>query len=328
MKVQLFKIRGGDIAYNLPTRLTSIGQENNGSVGTSGEYVYFGEWPQTIKADDVVITEEKDDRGYYKGSDNYYYMKSEVLSYTTGLEYSNGKSVVDTDENIDGDEIYFKVEPIKWRVITNSYNNDSSLLLCETILTGIDFYGDSFADRTLNSSTISANNYKYSNVRAYLNSTKNQFEIDGGITNSTDIDWTGKGFYEIAFSEEAKNIILYTSVDNTLDSTNVTSNSYVCENTNDKIFLLSRKEASSYFGEIVDYYNESAIRYTTDYAKANLVAQDSNEYGGYWWLRSPYYDNEAKIYDTSDCGNYDDYGYCYSTYGIVPALCVKSENIK
>lgn len=319
---------GGGIAYNLPTRLTSIGQENNGSVGTSGEYVYFGEWPQTIKADDVVITEEKDDRGYYKGSDNYYYMKSEVLSYTDGLEYSNGKSVVDTDEDIDGDEIYFKVEPIKWRVITNSYNDDSSLLLCETILTGIDFYGDSYTNRTVNSTTINANNYKYSNVRAYLNSTKNQFEIDGGTANNSDIDWTGKGFYEIAFSEEAKNIILYTSVDNTLDSTNVTSNSYVCENTNDKIFLLSRKEASSYFGEIVDYYNESAIRYTTDYAKANLVAQDSNEYGGYWWLRSPYYDNSGKIYDTSDGGNYDDYGYCYSSYGIVPALCVKSENIK
>ena len=328
MMVKLFKIRGGGIAYNLPTRLTSIGQENNGSVGTSGEYVYFGEWPQTIKADDVVITEEKDDRGYYKGSDNYYYMKSEVLSYTDGLEYSNGKSVVDTDEDIDGDEIYFKVEPIKWRVITNSYNDDSSLLLCETILTGIDFYGDSYTNRTVNSTTINANNYKYSNVRAYLNSTKNQFEIDGGTANNSDIDWTGKGFYEIAFSEEAKNIILYTSVDNTLDSTNVTSNSYVCENTNDKIFLLSRKEASSYFGEIVDYYNESAIRYTTDYAKANLVAQDSNEYGGYWWLRSPYYDNSGKIYDTSDGGNYDDYGYCYSTYGIVPALCVKSENIK
>ena len=33
-------------------------------------YVYFGEYPQTLKASDVTISETKNTKGYYLGSDN------------------------------------------------------------------------------------------------------------------------------------------------------------------------------------------------------------------------------------------------------------------
>lgn len=40
-----------------------------------GDYIYFGEYPQTIKEDNVVISTEQDSRGYFLGSDGAYYAK-------------------------------------------------------------------------------------------------------------------------------------------------------------------------------------------------------------------------------------------------------------
>ena len=40
-----------------------------------GDYIYFGEYPQTIKANDVQITDTVDSRGYYLGADGEYYAK-------------------------------------------------------------------------------------------------------------------------------------------------------------------------------------------------------------------------------------------------------------
>jgi hypothetical protein len=42
-----------------------------------------------------------------------------------------------------------------------------------------------------------------------------------------------------------KEIIRITNVDNSLDSTGYTYNPFVCENTNDKVYLLSYKEANN-----------------------------------------------------------------------------------
>ena len=36
----------------------------------TGEYIYFGEYPQTIKADDVIITDTVDSRGYYESGND------------------------------------------------------------------------------------------------------------------------------------------------------------------------------------------------------------------------------------------------------------------
>ena len=297
------------ISYNIPTRFSY-----EGSVGLDGDYVYFGEWPQTIKGESVIITDEIDERGYYKGSDGCYYAKSDCISYNEELTFSNGNNVIDTDtENIE-DDLYFKVEPIKWRIVSNSYDGNKCLLICENILTAnVAFYDDSMVSRELNGLSISVNNYKYSNIRAYLNSKKNQYELDGGIVNDSDIDWTGKGFYNIAFNDEAKSYILNTNIGSDYQ---------------DKIFLLSKEESSSYFGEIVDLYNSNAIRYPTDFAKANFTYQEGDDYGGYWWLRSAEETNNLRVYDVSDLGNYEDYTYVYyAIYGIVPCLCVNNNVI-
>src|SRR5574344_2187560 len=52
----------------------------NGSAGTTGSYVWFGGWPQTIEASGVTVDESTTKtigaNTYYKGSDGYWYAKA------------------------------------------------------------------------------------------------------------------------------------------------------------------------------------------------------------------------------------------------------------
>ena len=103
----------------------------NGTAGTSATYVYFGDWPQTIRNENIPVdTTETITRGgytYYKGSDNYWYAFCEEIEANGDGKYSNGDSV-------EGYK-YFRVEPIKWRVLTEDFDGDgNALLLAENIL--------------------------------------------------------------------------------------------------------------------------------------------------------------------------------------------------
>ena len=151
-------------------------------------YCTFGDWPQTIKEESVTVDETKSvtmgSMTYYLGSDNNYYAKCTENAYESSYTYSNGDTVAQSSAN---SEKYFKVEPIKWRVLNPSASGDK-ILVAESILTAnVPYYG-STSNRTLNEATIYANNYKYSNIRAFLNGTKNQFVTDGGTATDYDID--------------------------------------------------------------------------------------------------------------------------------------------
>ena len=91
-----------------------------------GNYIYFGEYPQTLKADDVAISTTVDCRGYYLGSDGYYYAKIVANPIYSGYTFDSGKSIVDSDT------YYFKVQPIKWRILTESDGN--ALILCDMVI--------------------------------------------------------------------------------------------------------------------------------------------------------------------------------------------------
>ena len=273
------------------------------------KYVEFGYWPQTVKAADVTVyTKLSKEVGmftYYLGSDNNWYVK-------------------------EGDN-YYKVEPIVWRVLTDNYNSTSNaLLLAEKILTGGIPYYVSTSQRTIGSQTVHANNWQYSTIRAWLNGS---YET----SDTQDKTYTGKGFLQMAFTAGAQSLIAVTSVDNSAASTNPAgestlwnngTNQYACNDTTDKIFLLSQKEASaSEYGFAA--YNTSGtgntrIRVTTDYAKAIGAYQDSADgYGGWWWLRSPIYDGENNARDIGSDGGANNYiRVSNSNGGVVPALCI------
>ena len=285
-------------------------------------YVKFGEWPQTIKADDVTVDEAKNRQmgmfTYYLGSDGNYYVKHESE--------------------------YYLVEPIVWRVLTENYNSTGkALLLAENILTGeIPYYVDK-SPRTITGAgtkegepdTVYLNNYKYSTIRAWLNG---KYEDDD--TQEQNKAYKGKGFLQTAFTQEAQELITPTTVDNSKESTfgrgeTVRDNPYTCKNTTDKIFLLSEQEATMsdygfakynvYVGDTELTTSSTRIRVTTDYADATGAYQNSKAgYGGWWWLRSPCYYRDFSVRYIYDEGNAIRDSYVLSTgMGVVPALCIE-----
>ena len=270
----------------LPKELTDYKSPNN--TDGSWTYVEFGEWPQTIKADNVTVYEsEGKEMGmftYYLGGDDNYYVKHS--------------------------DKYYKVEPIVWRVLNKDYASTGKiLLLAESILTGgIPYYVD-LNTRTITGAgtkegepnTVYPNNWQYSTIRAWLNG---RYESDDPQAK----EYAGKGFLQTAFTESARKLIADTTVDNSAASTNPASNPKLWENgenpyasdtpTTDKIFLLSEEETTTseygfaeydvYVGDGYGTTTSTRIRVTTDYAKATGAYQDSRPgYGGWWWLRSP-----------------------------------------
>lgn len=329
--------------YSFHETVTYLPEDYYGTHGTandSGVYVFFGDWPQTIKSDDITVYETQSlIRGgftYYKGSDRYWYVKCVEDAYDKNYTYSNGKIIGSVNEN---SIKYFRVEPIKWRILNPDETGlEKKILLAENILTSnIPYYG-TLSSRTLNSKTIYENNYKYSNIRAYLNGINNQYVIDGGIATNSDINWSNIGFLQSAFTASAQELIDYTEINNSAESTNPANNpgfwnngnnQYECENTIDKIFLLSEKESTlSIFNNITPDHLARRIpilRVATDYAKANHAYQYST-YGGVgcWWLRSPQYDYSYSVRIVNTEGSAYDLSKANWTYlGIVPALCLK-----
>ena len=305
-----------------------------------GTYYKFGDFPQTVSTLDTEngdsYTTEPVYNGYYLGSDGYFYAKCTENAYENNYTYSDGTKAAQSSA---GSEKYFKVEPIVWRALTTDYNSTGkALLVAEKELTAnVPYYGSS-SDRTLNDTTIYANNYKYSNIRAYLNGKANQFVTDGGTATDYDIDWSGKGFIDVAFTSTAQDMIASTSVDNSAASTKDAGNNlteattYACDNTEDKIFLLSEKEATTEAYGFPAYNasgkGNSRIRVTTDYAKANYAYQDTTAgYGGGWWLRSPGYDFSNGARDVYGDGNtYYGHAVYYERGGVVPALSISVGN--
>ena len=105
----------------------------DGTAGTTGTYVEFGDWPQSAKSGAVTIdtTKTKSMGGftYYKGNDGYWYAKVGRNSTAT----------------------YYKVEAIKWRVLTTNYNQTgNALLFAERILFGSKYSTNRLADPSLN----------------------------------------------------------------------------------------------------------------------------------------------------------------------------------
>lgn len=252
-----------------------------------GDYIYFGEYPQTIKANSVTITSTQDSRGYYLGSDGFYYAKVMADPYNSGYTFSSGASVVD------GTVYYFKVKPIRWRILSESGGN--ALILCDSII----------ANKRIDNSR---NNYKDSEIRAWLNGT----------------------FYETAFDDLQKALVNTVTVDNSVASTGYSPNPYACENTSDKVFLLSYKEVTNadYGFSSSGHTSDTARQMTvSDYARATGAYMSTSSYygNGCWWLRSPSYSSSSDARGVyRDGGVYDSGGSVYDTdLGVVPALQIR-----
>lgn len=295
--------------------------------GTEYDLVTFGVWPQTIKATSVTVYEIETliygDFTYCKGSDGQWYVKQDEKARYDDYKYSDGTSVAQSSS---GSHKWFKVEPIKWRVLTTNYGG-KKLLLAENILIGKRY-------------DASLSNYQNSEMRKWLNSNSNSAAAS---------DYSGSaGFLKSAFTAGQIETITCMSVDNSARSTNPDCNAtrwndgkndYASDTpTNDKVFLLSEQEVTKKaYGFSENPYEINAastrIRDLTDFAKATgALQQDVNlEEHGYWWLRSAATGGDKYIIYVFNNGETD--GGTNSVHlvqvsdsdiGVVPALCVEN----
>ncbi len=300
----------------------SAGQAN----GTSVMYVEFGSWPQTKYTGDTsaMSTDTSIVNGWivHTGPDNKYYVE-------------------------DGGN-YYKIEPIKWRILTNSFDHDANentpgkkLLLAENVLTAIEFYDemDFQKKRKIDSVYKSMNNYEHSRVRAFLNGLS-YIKISG-----TESSFENNGFLQKAFTAAERDAIAITKVVNDERSTKPDTipadyddhnNTFASDiKTEDKIFILSRQEVSKtdFQFDVYNEYDSTAVTYgtgnkrirlATDYAKDKGAAQsDTSGYGATWFLRSPLWSNSSSVGYVEENGNSSRNEFTSNKCGIVPALCLE-----
>ncbi len=300
------------------------------------DIITMGVYPQSEKSESVEIISQDTTRvnGWdcYAGSDGEKYVKLDIE--TT----ENGETTTETK--------YYKIEPLKWRVLTTDYNGTGKkLLFCEKLIDCCQYIESScHSERTIDGKTVYRNNYKHSRVRAFLNGISYEIEEWGmnpetqgfGYWDKIISDFEEKGFLQLAFSEEEQARIATTTVDN---STGVKTK-YECEDTNDKIFLLSKKEIENNdYGfpsekDELDYPARS--REGTDFAGARGVRT-------YFLLRTP---KEGKTVDIGpeiwqvgnihfevDGTTYDNRGkleewYLTISSGVVPAFCLNEDTVE
>lgn len=285
-------------------------------------HVLFGVYPKTVVplADNKLINENESitvgANTYYKGANNKYYAKVKEKAFKCpGYTYSDNTKV---NEEFDNTYRYFEVEPIRWRLL--EYKNQIYLVSTE-IIEGYIPYCNKKSLTLINGNTIYNNNYKYSSIRAWLNGKYEDGDIHKYTDDIPDVFppvfndepdpvnyYENNGFLQTAFTSAAQQIIKTTVVQN-----EDVNNRYACENTKDKVFLLSKNEISALAG--------STQKNPTDYAIANHVEKYST--GGYWMTRTPYNYGDEMIIRLNEKGSYNVASYTSDDYlGIVPALIV------
>ncbi len=256
------------------------------------EITLFVGWDKDISSVTQEITTNAVYKTISKGQNGEY--PQDKVTNETLINALNGITTTDTNGYYEyqGERYakkkgeYYKVSPIKWRYL--SRHDGQSLFLSEYIL-------DTHVwNTTTHEDGIYENNYKHSDIRKWLNN----------------------DFLDTAFTDDS--LIATTTVDNSAKSTGQSYNFFVCENTNDKIFLLSYEEVTDTANGFLNNRNDDINRVAY---KMEYVGNGA----GYWWLRSPNYYNSSDAWFVYNGGsvhnisvNNDNVNRAYS--GIRPAL--------
>ena len=291
---------------------------------TLGDYITMGSYPQSVVEDPAIKdaleeATDTDGNGWLNYNDEEY-LKFTCDAFNTGYLSTTGMTTFKRDKSY-----YFKVEPIQWKILSGA-GTTGGIVMTNKIMRGISYYGSS-QDRQLDGETIYANNYEYSNLRAWLNG-YNLHETFSSDYYS--LDYTDVGFYDLAFSSSEKAKIATTLVDNSLTTTGNSTNSYVCNDTNDKLFVLSYSDLinPSFGFDSSDYAYDYARQFrVTDFAVASgtLVNADPDLYYPYGtaqiWTRSPANNKSTSARRVEAAGDISQKDYVYQkAMGVVPAM--------
>ena len=255
-----------------------------------GEYLTFkndetqlkyGLYPQTNVNDSTLVSSldaltTPESNGWYLYN-NEYYAKVSATPDQSDYQFDNGTTIVRRTT------YWFKCEPIVWNILSN---NSGEYYVLSSVLLDAHRYNNCYTSSYKDEDGHYWNNYEYSEIRSWLNN----------------------DFYNSAFAL-GNSHIQTTTVDNSAATTNSSSNSFACNNTEDKVFL------PSYQDYINSSYGFSTSRYdivtrcckTTDWARAKGASYErqyeSYKYNGTYWTRSP--------------GDFHDRAYYVDTVGVL-----------
>ena len=248
---------------------------------TRYDYYEFGAISDTMFYLDVDLDE--DGRYDYRGVYINKYRAEKCYSGEPGTSNSNQYKNGFTIEYV----YWFKYEPIKWDILYES--NGKALLVASLVIDSQSFQKCESSDEYEHTGGLGyGNNYALSDIRKWLN----------------------EDFYNTAFSKIEKDLIDLTLVDNSTNTTINNFDDYVCENTNDKVFLLSYYDVTTYIED------ENLTVDSTDYANAQGFDSSTHKR---WILRTPYH-NSAQDVATVFGGGVYAFQVDYTITGIRPAI--------
>ena len=226
-------------------------------------------------------------------------------------DYGLSNPRIDSTGNVTWDCAYFgsyptaevTKKPIKWRVLSIDENNNAFIVADKNL--DCRPYNEEWEVVTWETSTI----------RSWLNGYGASSNIDGD-------DYSMDNFIDNAFTEEEQAAIYTTTV---INAANPEHGIIGCNNTEDKVYLLSGEEVSNaeygFDNELKSQSKKREVR-NTDYAKLNGVYTSENpEYAGNgtWWLRSSG-PNSVSAHYIGESGYYQYVGAFIEDNGVRPAL--------
>ena len=251
-------------------------------IDTTTNTLTYGLYPQTHIGDSTITAEL--DKLTTTASNGWYLYNGSYYAKLTAHPYSNDAcDFEDGTTFADNSTYWFKCEPITWKILKTS---DNEYTLLSNALLDAHRYSQSYSntksktDYNGETAEVYANNYKYSEIRTWLN----------------------KDFYNSAFALNNSHIQTI-EVDNSGTTTNSSSNTYACDNTNDNVYLLSYQDyRNTSYG-----FTSNEARYckTTDYARANRAKYSTKSaylYIGPYWTRSPYSETSYITYRVNGDG--------------------------
>lgn len=272
-----------------------------------GKTMTYGLYPQKNVNDASLLSAlnrltNPESNGWYLYQETFY-AKVSAKPRQSGYKFDNGTTIVE------GTTYWFKCEPIQWNILNvgkGDYYHGEYYLLSSLLLDAHCFYR-SQEERVIENETIYPNNYKYSDIRTWLND----------------------DFYNTAFAF-SKSFILTSEIDNSGATTESVNNWWTCEDTEDKVFLPSYQDYlnSDYgFSSSTDSLSSRQCK-TTDWARASGVYyyKKLNPYYSPYWTRSPNNHNNSiyTVWDIDSRGSVAFSEVHFTAEGVRPSVYLKA----
>lgn len=265
------------------------------TLSEDGNTLTFGMYPQTHVNDEDLIEELNKLDPSVKNSQGYYLYNGEYYYSFVAIPYVSTYFFKDGTAVIKNNKYWFKVEPISWNILKEE---DGTYKLLSTML---------------------------------LNTKEKENEYTTTYDEFFIRDFLNNDFYNRAFNEDQMKLILTTVVDNSLASTASSSNQYTCNDTNDKVYLLSLSEViNSDYGFNENRTNHDLKRQAkvTDFtiaAGAYYSVPEETSRNGVWWLRTTYYDSRLAKYCIDSTGGTTNRSAFAGAVSIRPAITIVLE---